>query len=93
MEIQNYYDWIKECQRLLERIKELEAENTELKKRLGEEAIPAKHEPTAIPSDRSLHPRPFVRKSRNRTSPDGIFPLRRHFVPANAKEALKSNLW
>lgn len=48
MEIQNYYDWIKECQRLLERIKELEAENTELKKRLGEEAIPAKHEPTAM---------------------------------------------
>lgn len=48
MEIQNYYDWIAERQRLIERIKELEAENTELKKRLGEEAIPAKHEPTAM---------------------------------------------
>jgi len=48
MEIQNYHDWIKERQRLLERIKELEAENTELKKRLGEEANPAKHEPTAM---------------------------------------------
>ena len=62
MEIQNYYDWIKECQRLLERIKELEAENTELKKRLGEEAIPAKHEPTAIPSDRPLAPASFCQE-------------------------------
>ena len=48
MGLMNIQDWIVERQRLLERIKELEAENTELKKRLGEEAIPAKHEPTAM---------------------------------------------
>ena len=48
MDLQNYHEWITERQRLLERIKELEAENKELKKRLGEEDIPTKHEPTAM---------------------------------------------
>ena len=48
MGIQNYHDWIVERQRLLERIKELEAENAELKKRLGEDVVPAVHEPTAM---------------------------------------------
>ena len=48
MDLQNYHDWIIERQRLLERIKELEAENTELKKRLGEDVTPVVHEPTAM---------------------------------------------
>lgn len=48
MEIQNYHDWIIERLQLLERIKELEAENAELKKRLGEDVVPVVQEPTAI---------------------------------------------
>ena len=48
MEIQNYHDWIIERQQLLERIKELEAENSELKKRLGEDVVPVVQEPTAM---------------------------------------------
>ena len=48
MEIQNYHDWIIERHQLLERIKELEAENAELKKRLGENVTPVTHEPTAM---------------------------------------------
>ena len=37
MDLHNYQEWIAERQRLIERIKELEAENAELKKRLGED--------------------------------------------------------
>ena len=48
MGLMNFQGWVVERQRLLERIKELEAENKELKKRLGEEDIPTKHEPTAM---------------------------------------------
>ena len=48
MDLQNYHDWIVERQRLLERIKELETENAELKKRLSEDVVPAVHEPTAM---------------------------------------------
>ena len=48
MNLQNYYDWIAERQQLLERIKELEAENAELKKRLGEDVVPVGQEPTAM---------------------------------------------
>lgn len=48
MEIQNYHDWIIERLQLLERIKELEAENAELKKRLGEDVVPVVQEPTAM---------------------------------------------
>ena len=48
MEIQNYHDWIAERQQLLDRIKELEAENAELKKRLGEDVVHVVHEPTAM---------------------------------------------
>jgi len=43
-----FHDWIIERQQLLERIKELEAENAELKKRLGENVTPVTHEPTAM---------------------------------------------
>ena len=48
MDLQNYHDWIIERQRLLERIKELEDENTELKKRLGEDVVPVVQKPTAM---------------------------------------------
>ena len=48
MDLQNYHEWIEERQRLLERIKELEAENAELKKRLGEDVVHVVHEPTAM---------------------------------------------
>lgn len=48
MDIQNYHEWIAERQRLLERIKELEAENAELRKRLGEDVVPIKQEPYAM---------------------------------------------
>ena len=48
MGIQNYHDWIIERQRLLERIKELEAENSELERRLGEDVTPIAQEPTAM---------------------------------------------
>lgn len=48
MSLGSYQEWIAERQRLLERIKELEAENTELKKRLGEDVTPVVHEPTAM---------------------------------------------
>ena len=48
MSLGSYQEWIAERQRLLERIKELEAENTELKKRLGEDVVPVVHEPTAM---------------------------------------------
>jgi hypothetical protein len=41
-------EWITERQRLLERIKELEAENVELKRRLGEDVTPVAQEPTAM---------------------------------------------
>ena len=44
----SYQEWIAERQRLLGRIKELEAENAELKKRLGEDVMPVVHEPTAM---------------------------------------------
>ena len=48
MELKNYHEWIAERQQLLERIKELEAENAELRKRLGEDVVPIKQEPTAM---------------------------------------------
>ena len=48
MDLQNYHDWIVERQRLLERIKELETENVELKRRLGEDVTPVAMEPTAM---------------------------------------------
>ena len=48
MSLGSYQEWIAERQRLLERIKELEAENAELKKRLGEDVVPVVHEPTAM---------------------------------------------
>ena len=48
MDLQNYHDWTIERQRLLGRIKELEAENAELKKRLGEDVVPVVREPTAM---------------------------------------------
>ena len=48
MDLQNYHDWIAERQRLLGRIKELEAENAELKKLLGEDVMPVVQEPTAM---------------------------------------------
>ena len=48
MSLGSYQEWFVERQQLLERIKELEAENTELKKRLGEDVTPVVHEPTAM---------------------------------------------
>ena len=48
MNLHNYHDWIAERQQLLERIKELEAENAELKKRLGEDVVSVVQEPTAM---------------------------------------------
>lgn len=48
MELFNFQNWIAERQKLLERIKELEAENVELKRRLGEETIPVVKEPTVM---------------------------------------------
>ena len=48
MDLQNYHEWIAERQQLFERIKELEAENAELRKRLGEDVVPIKQEPYAI---------------------------------------------
>ena len=48
MGLMNFQDWVVERQRLLNRIKELEAENTELKKQLGEDIIPVVQEPTAM---------------------------------------------
>lgn len=48
MDLQNYHEWIAVRQRLLERIKELEAENAELRKRLGEDVVPIKQEPYAM---------------------------------------------
>ena len=48
MDLQNYHDWTIERQWLLERIKELETENAELKKRLGEDVTPVTHESTAM---------------------------------------------
>jgi len=47
MSFGSYQEWITERQRLLERIKELEAENVELKRRLGEDVTPVAQEPTA----------------------------------------------
>ena len=43
-----FHNWIIERQQLLERIKELEAENAELKKRLGEVVMLEVQEPTAM---------------------------------------------
>ena len=48
MSFGSYQEWITERQRLLERIKELEAENVELKRRLGEDVTPLAQEPTAM---------------------------------------------
>ena len=48
MDLQNYHEWIAERQRLLERIKDLEAKNAELRKRFGEDVVPVKQEPAAI---------------------------------------------
>ena len=48
MSFGSYQEWITERQRLLERIKELEVENTELKKRLGEDVVPVVYEPTVM---------------------------------------------
>ena len=41
-------DWIIERQQFLERIKELEAENAELRKKLGEDVTPIEKKPTAM---------------------------------------------
>ena len=48
MGLMNPQDWVVERQRLLNRIKELEAENTELRKRLGEDVVPVVQEPTVM---------------------------------------------
>ena len=48
MNLQNYQEWVAERQHLLERIKELEAENAELKMRLGEDVESVVQEPTAM---------------------------------------------
>ena len=48
MGLMNFQDWVVERQRLLERIKDLEAENAELRKRLGEDIIPVVQVPTAM---------------------------------------------
>ena len=48
MSLGSYQEWIAERQQLLERIKELEAENAELKKRLGEDVVPVVREPTTM---------------------------------------------
>lgn len=48
MELSNFQELIVERQHLLERIKELEAENVELKRRLGEDVTPVAQEPTAM---------------------------------------------
>jgi superfamily II DNA or RNA helicase len=48
MSLGSYQEWITERQRLLERIKELETENVELKRRLGEDVVPIVHEPTSM---------------------------------------------
>jgi hypothetical protein len=48
MELFNFQNWIAERQKLLERIKELEAENVELRKRLGEKVMPVSQKPTAM---------------------------------------------
>jgi len=42
------HEWLIERQQLLERIKELEAENTELRKRLGEDVTPTEKKSTAM---------------------------------------------
>lgn len=42
------HEWLIERQQLLERIKELETENTELRKRLGEDVTPTEKKPTAM---------------------------------------------
>ena len=52
----HYQEWIAERQQLFERIKELEAENAELKKRLGEDVVPVVHEPTAMQKLSVLQP-------------------------------------
>ena len=44
----NHQDWLVERQQLIERIKELEAENAELRKRLGENIAPVEQKPTAM---------------------------------------------
>ena len=48
MSLGSYQEWIAERQRLLGRINELEAENTKLKKRLGEDVVPVVQKPTAM---------------------------------------------
>ena len=48
MSSQRYQEFIEERARLLERIKELEAENAELRKRLGEDVMPIEKAPTAM---------------------------------------------
>ena len=48
MELSNFQELIVERQHLLERIKELEEENVELRKRLGEHVTPVAQEPTAM---------------------------------------------
>lgn len=48
MSSQRYQEFIEERARLLERIKELEAENAELRKRLGEDVTPIEKAPTAM---------------------------------------------
>lgn len=42
------HEWLIERQQLLERIKELEAENAELRKRLGEDVTPTEKKPTTM---------------------------------------------
>ena len=48
MELKNFQEWIAERQQLLERIKKLETENAELRKRLGEDVIPVVQKTTAM---------------------------------------------
>ena len=48
MSSQRYQEFIAERTRLLERIKELEAENAELRKRLGEDVMLIEKAPTAM---------------------------------------------
>ena len=50
MELKNYHEWVSERRQLLERIKELEAENTNLRKRLGEDVVLIMQKPMAMQS-------------------------------------------
>ena len=88
MSLGSYQEWITERQRLLERIKELETENVELKRRFGEDVVPIVHEPTAM-QKLSVQEKVELFRSLYHSVEDNLIRFRNPEIATNLLESIK----